>query len=583
VFNKYYQDELQFLRELGEEFAKAHPTAAHYLAGTSRDPDVERLLEGFAFLTGRVRQKLDDEFPELTHGMIQLLWPHYLRPLPSMAILEFSPLLSALRQSQVIARGCEVQSIPVEGTPCRFRTAYDVTLNPVSLEEVALETRTTGASRLRLGFKIHNQVKPENLKLARVRLLLHGDTALAYALYLHLCRHVEEGRAFAGSGASGAETGFVPITLSPAGFDDDENLLPYPAASFPGYRHLQEYFSLPQKFLFVDLVGLDALAGLAIEDRFQVEIRFDRQLPPAMRPSRDDIRLHCTPIVNLFAHEGDPIRLDRTQTEYRLRPSGQDPFHFEIFNIERVAALAAGAAEEREVTSFYHFGRGMVSDGLPFYFTRLRPSVVDDRLDTYVSFVDSKGGDALPDAETVTFRLTCTNRGLAEALRAGDVRDPTDSTPSFVQFRNLTVPTPSIPPPLGGDLHWRLMSHLSTNYVSLVSVEALRGILELYNFQAVRDPRAARANALRLEGIQGVRAEPSTALVQGSLIRGSAVAMEMLEDHFADDGDLFLFASILNEFISLHATLNSFTQLTVRGLQRGEVVTWPHRIGRDLL
>jgi len=469
----------------------------------------------------------------------------------------------------------------VEGTPCRFRTCYDVTLNPLGLEEVALETRATGLSALRLGFRLHNQARPANLKLERVRLFLHGDAALSYALYFHLCRQVQEARAFAAGPGGGAR--FVPVTISPAGFGDDEGLVPYPAASFPGFRHLQEYFALPQKFLFVDVVGLDALASLAIEDRFQVEIRFDRPLSPSLRPTREDIRLHCTPIVNLFAHEGDPIRLDRTQTEYRLRPSGQDSLHYEIFSIDRVSAFEAGAAEEREIPSFYSFGRGMIRDGSPCYHTRLRPSVVDERVDTYMSFVDPRGGGALPEAETVAFHLTCTNRRLAEALRAGDVREPTDSSPSFAQFRNLTAPTPSIAPPLGGELHWRLMSHLSLNYVSLVSVEALRGILELYNFQAARDPRAARANALRLEGIHDVRMEPGAAMVHGALVRGSIVTVDVLEDHFAGDGDLFLFASILNEFISLSGTLNSFTQLTLRGLQRGEVLTWPRRIGRDRL
>jgi len=184
MFNKYYQDELQFLRELGEEFAHAHPAAAHHLSAASRDPEVERMLEGFAFLSARVRQKLDDEFPELTHSLVQLLWPHYLRPIPSMAIMEFIPVFQALRQSQTVARGCEVQSVEVEGTPCRFRTCYDVDLHPLSVEEVAHEVRPNGASRLRIGFKLWNQAKPETLRLGRLRLFLHADPVTSYSLLL---------------------------------------------------------------------------------------------------------------------------------------------------------------------------------------------------------------------------------------------------------------------------------------------------------------------------------------------------------------------------------------------------------------
>lgn len=584
MFNKYYQDELLFLRELGEEFAKANPAAAHYLSTTSRDPDVERMLEGFAFLSARVRQKLDDEFPELAHSLMRLLWPHYLRPVPSMAILEFQPVLQALRQSQTVARGCEVHSAPVEGTPCRFRTSQDVRLHPLSIEDVGLELRSTGHARLRLTFKFWNQVKPETLKLDPLRLFLHGDAAMSYAMHYHLSRHIVDARVVAGpQPIDSGDAPFRPIEVQPVGFGDDESLLPYPVGSFPGYRLLQEYFALPEKFLFFDLVGLDAATGILSGERFTVDIRFDRALPPSLRPSRDEIRLYCTPIVNLFPNDGDPQRIDRSQTEYRLRPTGSNPFHYEIFSVDRVGLIAPGTVEEVEVPDFQRFDHFRNEGGATYHVVRMRPSVVDDRVDTYVSFVDADGQTALPEAQTATFKLTCSNRRLPEGLQLGDVQVPSDSSPAFVKFRNITVPTVSVMPPLGTDLHWRLISHLSLNYVSLVDVEALRGVLELYNFQVLRDPRAARANTRRLQGIQALTAEPAEALVRGSVVRGTAITMEALEDHFAGDGDLFLFATILNEFLSLHATLNSFTQFAVHGVQSGERNEWPHRIGRDLL
>ena len=584
MFNQYYLDELQFLRELGEEFARAHPNVGHYLSGPSRDPDVERMLEGFAFLSARVRQKLDDEFPELTHGLFRLMWPHYLRPVPSMAILEMTPVQQALRQTQTIARGCEVDSIEVEGATCRFRTTSDVILQPIQLEDVAHETRTNGLSRLRLGFKLLNRAKAETLDLRRLRLFLHGDPAVTFALYFHLCRNVEEVRVVNGGEINDRVAApYATLGIEPAGFGDDEALLPYPPASFPGYRHLQEYFALPEKFLFLDLVGLEKLVTLEPGERFSIDIRFDRALPASLRPTREDVRLYCTPIVNLFAHEADPIRLDRTQTEYRVRPSGADPMHYEIFDIVRVAAHTPGEGEERELADFYAFGHGGGGEPRTSFFPRLRPSVVDDRLDTYLSFVDAHGTPMPFEAETVTLDITATNRRLPEGLRVGDIKTPTGSSPAFVQFRNITAPTRSVMPPLGGDLQWRLISHLSLNYVSLADVHALRGVLELYNYQALRDPRAARANALRLEGLHAVRAEPAEALVRGALVRGTAITVDALEDRFTGEGDLFLFATLLNEFLSLHGTLNSFTQLTVRGLQQGEVTTWPYRIGRDPL
>lgn len=583
AFEKYYMSELQFLRELGDEFARAHPAAAHYLSGPSKDPEVERMLEGFAFLTARVRQKLDDEFPEITHGLFRMLWPHYLRPLPSLAMLEFVPVMQAVRQSQTIARGTEVRSIDVEGTSCRFRTCADVTIHPLSLEEVSLETRPSGASRLRLGFRLHNQARAADLALDHLRLHFHGASEVSRALYRHLCHDVEEARVVSGGGPlDGPEVRAARLAIAPGAFGDDESLLPWPAASHPGARLLQEYVVLPEKFLCVDLTGLAALAGFEPADRFTVDVRFQRALSPSLRPTREDIRLFCTPIANLFAHEADPLRLDGAQHEYRVRPSGTEPLHHEVFSVDRVRSFAPGTGEGSELPDFYDFaapGEGTPSS----WFLRLRPAVVDDRLDAWISFVDPDGKPVPLEAETVTMDVTCTNRRLAEVLRVGDIKVPSDSSPAFVQFRNLAVPTPSGAPSLGDDLPWRLVSHLSLNYVPLASLEALRGVLELYQAHAARDPRALRAHQRRLEGVSAVRSEPVEALVDGALVRGTAITLDVLEDHFAGDGDLYLFATVINEFLSLHATLNSFTQVTVQGLQKGEVLAWPHRIGRQLL
>jgi type VI secretion system protein ImpG len=585
MFNKYYQDELLYLRELGTEFARAHPAAAHFLSTPGSDPDVERLLEGFAFIAGRIRQKLDDELPEVTHALVGLLWPHYLRPVPATSILELQPVLAALRQSKHVPRGVEVQSIPVEGTPCHFRTAYDVVLNPISLEQVQLEATGAGPSRLWLGFKLWNQVRPEVLDLKRVRLFLHGDPALAYALYYHLRTHVAESVAtVSGPDAQARVEASREIRIIPAGFEEDEALLPYPVRSFPGYRLLQEYFTLPEKFLFLDLEGLQALGELPVGDRFWVEIRFDRPLPATLRPTKEEIRLFCTPIVNLFRHDADPIRIDRTKAEYRVRPSGQSPLHYEIHSIDRVAGSLPGTATEREIPPFYSFAhRPTGAEGFAYYFPRSRSSVVDGRTDTYLSFMDANGSGTIPEVEIIAIDLTCTNRRLPEGLKAGDIQIPTDTSPEFVRFRNLTVPTWSVTPPLDGDLHWRLISHMSLSYLSLTKIEALRGILGLYNMQASRDSRAFRANALRLEGIEAIHAAPAEILLRGCPVRGTAVEIDLREDRFAGEGDLYLFASVLSEFMSLHVSLNSFVQLTVRGTQRGEVYVWPCRTGRQQL
>ncbi len=580
MLDKYYQEELLYLRELGAEFARAHPTSAYMLSAPGSDPDVERLLEGFSFLSARIRQKLEDELPEVTHGLMALLCPHYLRPVPAMAVLEFQPVLAALRQTRIVARGTEVRSVPVEGTSCRFRTAYPVELNPLSLEEVRLESGA-GPSRLFLQFRLWNQARPETLDLRRLRFHLHGDPSVAYALHHHLRTHVQEiVLREGGAGANGSPAG--GLRLVEVGFGDEEAVLDYPARSFSGYRLIQEYLAFPSKFLFLDLLGLEPLRTMGALERFTVEIRFDRALPPGLNPTKEEIRLFCTPVVNLFPHEADPIRVDRTRSEYRLRPAGTEPLHYEINSIDAVTTTRTGSGEDREVPDFYSFDHG---DGerLVYYAARYRPSVVDGRSDLYVAFVDARGGDRAPEAETVSVRLTCTNRRLPEALRVGDLQISSENTPEFVRFRNLAPPTASIPPPLEGDLHWRLLSHLALNYLSLADAETLRGILGLYNFQTLHDARAAAANTRRLAGIREVRSRPGHLVRRDGVVRGTEVTVDLQEDHFAGEGDLYLFATLLNEFLALHATLNSYTRLTVRGVQRGEVYRWPARTGKRIL
>jgi type VI secretion system protein ImpG len=584
MFNKYYQDELTFLREMGREFARAYPSAAQFLADRGSDPDVERLLEGFAFLTGRIRQKLDDEFPELTHALMNLLWPHYLRPIPSMSLLEFSQIPGAVRDRQRIARGAEVASVPVEGTPCRFRTCFDVDLYPLVLDDAALDTTADGRACLRLRFALSQGATLAQAKVDTLRLHLFGEPA--YALYVWLCRHTAEVTVRPITrGKPGPEVALTGSVVRPVGFAKEEALLPYPATSFDGYRLLQEYFTFPEKFLFVELSRLAPLARLATGEAFEVSVIFSRPPAASLRVSREHIRLYCTPVVNLFTTDSDPIRVTHQRVEYRVRPAGSNPLHAEIYSMDRASGWVRGTAEEQEYEPFYSFNHGLGPSGRQtvYYQTRLRSAVVGDGTDTSVSFVNAEQSTMIPPTETVVFRLTCTNRTLAGTLRVGDIQTPTDSSPEFAQFRNISKVIPAIRPPIGGDLYWRLISHLSLNYLSLTSVRALRGILELYNVQALYDRQAARANERRLEGIREITSEGHDLLYRGTPIRGTATRIDLNEDHFAGEGDMFLFANVLNEFLSLYASLNSFSRLTVRGVKEGEIYQWPARIGHQII
>ena len=586
-FNKYYQDEFVFLREMGAEFARAYPRLAPFLAGEGSDPDVERLLEGFAFLTGRIRQKLDDELPELTHALIALLWPHLLRPIPAMSMLQFQPIPHIVSEKKRIPRGIEVDSVPVEGTPCRFHTCYDVEVYPLTLEQVEVH-RTGAASTLRLGFVLNPGVSVDGLQLDSLRLYLHSEPFfVAQSLYLWFQRYLHRITVQpVGERRVEQRLTLPPTAVRPVGFADQEGLFPYPTNAFVGYRLFQEYFTLPQKFLFVDITGLAPMAHLAIKDRFELICEFSHPLEEQVRLTTDNVRLYCTPIVNLFPKEADPIRLEHNRkVEYPVRPSGRNPTHFEIYALDRVVGWVQGSGTQRVYQPFLSFHHSVMEDDRQtiYYRTRLVPAVIGRGADTYMAFVSPRDEQAFPPTETVSIELTCTNRDLPEKLRVGDISRPTGSSPEFARCRNISPVTASVLPPLDRGLYWQLISNMSLNYVSLVHVEALRLILSTYNFQAYYDRQAARAHTLRMEGLTNIRYTPLDRLLKGSPIRGLCINMEMDGSKFAGEGDMYLLASVLNEFFALYGTINSFHQLVVRNVDRGEEYQWPARIGQQPL
>ncbi len=580
MFNKYYQDELAYLREMGRDFARVYPEAAHFVGESSRDPDVERLVEGFAFLTARIRQKLEDELPEITHTLTETFFPHYLRPVPSFAIVQFEALPQAAREVRTLPRGVEMDSVPVDGTPCRFRTAAGVRLQPLALEAVSLKTDAPPHLRLRL--RLPEGVELGKLELSTLRLYLAGDAAVSRALYLVLCRYLKRITAQpAGSG------GTTPVVLAgggvrPAGFGPEESLFPFPAGSFPGFRLLLEYFCFPAKFMFVDVTGLEGLAAMGKVHAFDLTFELSR-LPEVMPPvSTANLLLHCAPAANLFRHDADPIRLDLERVEYKVRPAGRNPDHYEVYTIDQVGGPVKGTAQVREYLPLFRFSRPPGGKS-GYYRHRLALSLTGEGSDVFVSPLPPESLEEASDVETLSLELTCTNRQLPVQLKVGDISAATNSSPNYARFRNITRPTASIPPPVAGDLHWKLLSHMALNYMSLVSVEALRSVLGLYHFRARVDRPSEQGLKLLLEGIRKASAGPLTRLFEGCPVRGLAVDLECEEDAFGGEGELYLFGALLNEFLAQYVTLNSFCRLSVKGLKYGEVHTWPTRIGERVL
>ncbi|MCA8925079.1 MAG: type VI secretion system baseplate subunit TssF [Planctomycetes bacterium] len=570
-FNKYYQDELAYLRDMGREFAERFPKRGGHLAEAGTDPDVERLLEGFAFLTGRVRQKLDDELPEFTHAMLELFWPHYLRPLPSFTVVQFESTSKALDKVIAVPRDTELAAKELDGTSCRFRTTSAIDAVPLSVS--GLEVGPSNSPYVRLAIKPKKPGALKKLKLERLRLYLAGEAAASTNLRLCLLRYTKRVVLRA---PSLTEDVVLDARVTPAGLTPQDALFPLPTVSFPGFRLLFEYFAFPEKFSFVDVEGLGPLESVGTAQEFELVFELS-ELPQDMPPlSEKNVLLNCVPAVNVFAHDGDPIRLDHTRTEYKLRPACRDASHYEPYSVEGVTGIRRGQSEHRTYSPLFSFKR---EEGGLFFRARRAPSQTLEGSDLFLSFVGHLKADDLDVSETISTRLLCTNRQLPRSLGLGAVCEHTSDSPRALQFKNVLAPTPSVPAPLAGDVYWSLISHLSLNYLSLADADRLRKLLRLYDFRALVDRQAARTLERKLGGIAGVRSERVTRVLKGAAVRGMKVVLDLDEERFGGEGEVHLFGDVLNQLLGQYVSLNAFSELEVRGQKFGEVHTWAPRSG----
>jgi len=576
MFSRYFQQELENLRDLGQAFSKAHPAVAPMLSGAAADPDVERLLEGTAFLTALLREKLDDEFPEIVHELVQLIWPHYLRPIPTSTIVAFQPK-PTLKQSMNIPAGIYLNSVPIEGTACTFRTVYDVEVHPLSLVAATLDDSAGHPPTVRLVLELDG-LKLDEWQPGALRFFLSDNFASAADLSMILQRHTKK---ITISSPDGGHPVFLgPEALQSAGFSLDEGLIPYPSNSFPGYRILQEYFVLPEKFLFLELTGWKK--WIERGDGSQIEILFelDNVSIPFPRVRKESFALYATPVVNIFPHEADPIRLDHRKTDYLVRPAGTNVDHYQVYSLEHVVGYVQGTAEERAYLPFDMFQREQ--GDFSVYHVKVRKAPIADNIDVFLSVAYPPQGSR-PTTETLSIELLCTNGALPENLQPGDICEPTSSSPEFVTFQNIRPITPNILPPLGTNLLWQLLGHLSLNFLSLTTAENLKALLELYIFSESRDRPAVLANEKRINGLEAVDAIQKDRIVNGAVIRGQEINLEIRQDHFAGPGDLFLFGSILDHFLGAYATINTYTRLRIHESMKGETHLWPPRLGNHTL
>jgi type VI secretion system protein ImpG len=605
----YYNRELAYLRRLGAEFAEAHPKIAGRLRlgpDSTEDPHVSRLIEAFAYLSARTRFKLEDDFPEITEAMLGVLYPHYLNPVPAMAILQFAldPEQAELTSGYLVPAGTRVETEPIQGEPCRFRTCYPVTVWPIELESASLARppftgpatprSAQAAAVLRLSLRTRAESVPFSaLPLASLRFFLNGLPQHVHALYELLFNHTLE-LAVAGTEGGGPPVVLPADALRPVGFEPDEGMFPYPARSFPGYRLLTEYFAFPSKFLFADLTGLDKELMSRMGNRLDVYVYLNRASADLEQNlSSDTFRLGCTPMVNLFRQRAEPIALTHAESEYRVVPDVRRPLAMEVYGIDRVTATSPDG-ETVEYLPFYSTRHSEGHADRPaFWHAARRPAghkqgQVDPGTEVYLSLVDLGFQPSARAGWTLDVETTCLNRDLPHRLPFGGGQPRlqlTEGGGPLAPLACLTPPTRTLRPALKHGTGWRLVSHLVLNHLSLEGDEAasaLREILKLYDFTDSADTRA------RIDGVVGVSSRRVVGRVRDrrqaeAFTKGVEVTVRFDEDRFSGSG-LFLFASVLERFLALYCSVNSFSRLIATTTRReGELHRWPPRAGTRVL
>lgn len=567
---KYFNSELSRLKELAAEFAAANPALAPLLNGPLADPDVERFLDAVVYQNCLLDRKLDVDFPELIQKLANLILPHFLRPFPATTIVAFTPEPSR-GQTATIPAGTQLDSTPVDGTACRFTTTCDLDVHPVELVDVVSIHTSIRAAEIRLMFTVQgcdlSRWRPESL-----RFFLADDRAVATDLYVLLSRYTTGIVVAAGDG--GASMTLPPGHLKPAGFDENEALLPYPPHAFLGYRLLQEYFNAPEKFLFFELTGLERWEHRGDGCHFSVCLHLDGLPAGLPRIGRSSFVLHAVPAINIFSHAADPVHIDHRDCRYLVRPSGPNSSKHQILSVDRVTGFSRETGLERSYSAFELFSSDRLET--PVYHTWMEKSPVCSGYEIFLN-VAFPEGNSFPDAETLSIALTCTNGSLPGSLRIGDICRPVFGFPEGISFSNITPVNPGVPAPVGPELLWRLTCHLYLNQMSLASAENLQTLLKLYVFQENTTGNPVTANLKRIAGIEEVSVVPGEYLVSGVAMRGSEISLKVRQDCFAGAGDLYLFGCILDRFLAEYSSINFFTRLTVKELLRGECTLWPMR------
>jgi type VI secretion system protein ImpG len=594
-FLTYYHRELKYLRQGGQIFSQAHPKIARRLQlGTeSPDPHTERLLESFAFMTARLSQEIDDRLPQISAVLLGILYPYLVSPVPSLSVAQFvvDPLKGKLTTGALIPKHTPLFTYAEEGVACRFRTAYPVTLWPLTVisaeftqaeSEVFLNTTQKAPWYLRVRLRADG-LDFSDLDLSTLRFFIGGDRGTSFHIYDMLCAQSQIQVLTLTQGNILKE--LPEGSFQPVGFRMDEGLLPSTDHAHPAYQMLHEYFHFPEKYLFFDIQNLNLKDGDAFAD-ILIGIKDTWEIDK-MSISAENFKLGCTPIVNLFPKTTDPLRIDHRKFEYRLVADQRRERTTEIYSIDRVNLSQDINAPAETLIPYFSFEHGAHEQIPEIYWLSRRVSSEKRDVpgtDIYLNFVDLKFNPTLPASQIVFAQTLCTNRFLAEQVPEGGVLQVEEEFPAS-KIVCLMQPTPQVYSPVDGETLWRLISQLAINHLSLSTGDsAVKAVKETLRLYAGYTPRHIFTE---IQALEGLKTQQTTRRLGHEAWRGFANGLHItltVNERSCTGGSIFLLASVLRHFFALQTSVNSFVEVQLNSIQRqGEWMKWQPLHGDQII
>jgi type VI secretion system protein ImpG len=613
---EYYNKELQHLRGTAGEFAREFPKIASRLSldeFACADPYVERLLEGFAFLAARVHLKLDAEFPQFTQSILETVYPYYLSPTPSMAIVEFGfdTAQSGLENGFEIPRDTLLRSV-IGGdsrTACEYRTRHPVTLWPLEIIHAQYYAQDIGRLRppksmpvAKAGLQIRLKSPPDlpfsEFNMDELTFFIRGSEELPMQIYEQIFGHSRNVLVQSAEKNSIRQSVLPVENICPVGFEDAQALLPVVPRSFQGYRLLHEYFAFPERFLFFRVTGLKEGIRQCDGQNLDIIILFDDKVPELEdRVDAGNFLLHCSPVINLFPKRADIIHLSDKFTEYHVVPARTHPMDFEVYQVLSVTGYGVHADHKQTFTPFYSAKDTDNVNGGGAYFTVNRtPRMMSSRekqhgrrssyggSEVFISIVDTAAAPYQSDLRQLAVETLCTNRDLPIQMSIGrgytdfnlDISSPVTSV------RCVSGPTPPRLSNVHGEISWRVINHLNLNYLSLVDGPDGKGSAAIRDLFGLYCDAGDLQTRKQIEGVLSVNSRPITRRVIGqgqmAFVRGLEITIEFDELAFTGTG-IFLLGAVMNVFFAKYVSINSFTETVIKSRERGEIMRWPVKLG----